>query len=373
MTLSARATQPEPDCDDLAQAIETAARPCDGDGAYPRAALDILFARGLTQPEALLADPSRGGMTRLLGLLAAVGRGDASVGRLIEGHANALELIDRTASRPLRERVFAAVRSGALLGVWGADPRDNRLKASWDPDGLKLCGAKIYCSGAEGLSAALVLADGPGEGRTLLYVQNDGRLTVDTSAWQPLGMRASGSHQVIFDGVTIDSNAIVCDGASYLADPWFTGGAMRFAAVQAGVARGLAEIATAHLVAQERADAPHQAARLGDAAVALAGIEGTLALAASAWDEGCEPGASTYAAARAASHGDLARVAAERALLEIADLVQRAVGLSGLIAPHALEPRLRDALTYLRQPNPDGAREAVGRAFAAGLFAVQTR
>ncbi|WP_299365057.1 hypothetical protein [uncultured Paracoccus sp.] len=36
-----------------------------------------------------------------------------------------------------------------------------------------------------------------------------------------------------------------------------------------------------------------------------------------------------------------------------------------LFAPYPLERRLRDVLTYVRQPNPDAAREAAGRAFAA--------
>lgn len=369
MNRSVRLAPPDPIRYDLVRALEEAAAPCDADGAYPRAAMDLLAARGLTSPEALLPGLGRGGLGRLLRLLAEVGQGDASVGRLLEGHANALELIDRVAPTDLRNRTLAAVRDGAMMGVWGADPLENRLCARRDGATIRLHGVKIFCSGADGLDAAIVLADGPEEGRTLLLVPLDGRIEVDSSAWRPLGMRASGSHRVVFDGVTLNAaEALVCDGGAYLADPWFSGGAMRFAAVQSGVARGLAEVAAAHLVWQERSGAPHQAARLGSAAVALAGLEGTLDLAAAAWDAGCTPSASGSAAARAAAYGHLARVGAERALLEVTDLVQRAVGLGGLIAPHPLERRLRDALTYVRQPNPDGAREATGRAFAAGLF-----
>jgi alkylation response protein AidB-like acyl-CoA dehydrogenase len=83
---------------------------------------------------------------------------------------------------------------------------------------------------------------------------------------------------------------------------------------------------------------------------------------------GASPGASPGAAERAAAFGNLARVSAGRALLEAADIAQRAVGLSALMDDHPLNRRLRDALTYVRQPNPDGAKEAAGRAFAAGLF-----
>lgn len=369
MILSARAAQPEPLDDDLARDLETAAAPCDVDGAYPRAAMDILVARGLTGIGALLPERARNGMAGVLRLLAEAGRGDASVGRLLEGHANALELVHRLAPAAVRDLVFEAVAGGAILGVWGADPASGRLRARRDGDILRLQGGKMFCSGADGIDMALVLADGPDDGRSLILVPVNEALGIDRRAWRPLGMRASGSHLVAFDGVTLDpARDVICDGAAYLRDPWFTGGAMRFAAVQAGVARGLAEVAAAHLVRQDRASAPHQADRLGNAAAAVAALEGVLAAAAATWDEGCAPRASERVREQAAAYGNLARVAAERTLLEVADLVQRAVGLTGLLAPHPLERRLRDALTYVRQPNPDGAREAVGRAFAEGLF-----
>lgn len=368
MSLPASARRSEGPLRTLAGRLEQIAAPADAEDRYPREAMEVLVEEGLTRPDGLVPDRLHGGMGRLLRVLACVGQGDASVGRLLEGHANALELIYRVAPAPLRARAFEEVCRGAVYGIWGADPPKNRLRAQFDGARYCLSGEKLFCSGADGLDAALVLADGKGDERLLLFVPLDDRLEVDRSAWRPLGMRASGSHRVVFDGMSAGPEAVVCDGAAYLADPWFSGGAMRFAAVQAGVARSLAEAATAHLVERERATAPHQAARLGAAAAALVGLEGTLERAAAAWDAGCAPGAAAGAAEKAAAHGHIARVAAERALLEIADLVQRAVGLAGLIAPHPLERRLRDALTYVRQPNPDGAREAAGRAFAAGLF-----
>jgi alkylation response protein AidB-like acyl-CoA dehydrogenase len=370
MSFSASAPQPEPSIRHLPGRLERIAAPADADGRYPQAAMELLVREGLTRPESLVPVRLRGSMGQLLRVPASVGQGDASVGRLLEGHANALELLVRVAPAPLRTGALQKVRDGALYGVWGADPPENALRAEFDGGRYRLSGAKLFCSGVDGLDAALVLAAADGDRRLLLFIPIDDAFEVDRSAWRPLGMRASGSHRVVFDGVTVGPEAVVCDGAAYLAEPWFSGGAMRFAAVQAGVARGLAEVAAAHLVERERADAPHQAARLGAAAVALIGLEGTLARAAAAWDAGCAPDAPASAAAAAAAHGHLARVAAERALIEVADLVQRAVGLGGLIAPHPLERRLRDALTYVRQPNPDGAREAAGRAFVAGHFAA---
>jgi alkylation response protein AidB-like acyl-CoA dehydrogenase len=120
--------------------------------------MELLAQEGLTRPESLLPDRRRGGMGRLLRVLACVGQGDASVGRLLEGHANALELLASVAPAPLRERALEQARRGALYGVWGADPPENPLRAEFDDGRYRLSGAKLFCSGADGLDAALVLA-----------------------------------------------------------------------------------------------------------------------------------------------------------------------------------------------------------------------
>lgn len=361
-------TRPErPRAEPLRETVARLAAPCDADGAFPRSALAAVVAAGWTAPARC---GRAAGMARLLELLRELGRGDASVARLVEGHANALELIDRLAPEPLRGTALSLAAGGALYGVWGADPPEGRLVAERDAEGWTLSGAKAFCSGAGDLDAALVLADvAEGEGgRILAFVPRDAGLAVDRDAWRPLGMRASASHAVRFEAVRVGPGAVVCDGAAYLADPWFTGGAMRFAAAHAGAARGLADAARAALTARGRAGAPHQAARLGDIAAELAGLDGLLRTAAEAWEAGTRPGAPVRAARRAAAMGTLSRVAAERALMRVATVAQRAVGLGGLIAPHPLERRLRDALTYVRQPAPDAAREAAGAAFAEGVL-----
>lgn len=58
MIISARAALPEPSHEDLALAVEEAARAYDADSGYPRTALDILVDLGLTLPEALRHPPS---------------------------------------------------------------------------------------------------------------------------------------------------------------------------------------------------------------------------------------------------------------------------------------------------------------------------
>lgn len=59
-------------------------------------------------------------------------------------------------------------------------------------DDPRLSGAKIFCSGAEGLDAALVLDDGPDTDRTLLLVPIDVRLDVDLIAVVPFSSKHGG-------------------------------------------------------------------------------------------------------------------------------------------------------------------------------------
>ena len=60
-------------------------------------------------------------LRRLLRVLAAIGRGNLSVGRIYEGHVNALLLIRRFGT-PSQQKYFeTAATGGALFGVWNTD------------------------------------------------------------------------------------------------------------------------------------------------------------------------------------------------------------------------------------------------------------
>lgn len=52
---------------------------------------------------------------------------------------------------------------------------------------------------------------------------------------------------------------------------------------------------------------------------------------------------------------NLARLAVERAALELITLVQRGLGLSAFVKGRSVEQVMRDLATYLRQPAPDEA------------------
>ena len=91
-----------------------------------------------------------------------VARADGSVGRILDGHLNAVERLAVQAPPELRDRELAAVAAGGLrAGVWGADPRARRGaagRASSRPPGEALRGVRRSARARAACDRALVLA-----------------------------------------------------------------------------------------------------------------------------------------------------------------------------------------------------------------------
>ena len=94
---------------------------------------------------------------------------------------------------------------------------------------------------------------------------------------------------------------------------------------------------------------PHQAARLGQAVMAVETARLWAERAAFLAEVDNKDAEATVA------YVNLARLAVERAALDLMELVQRSIGLSSFIRPHPIERMVRDLATYLRQPAPDRA------------------
>ena len=115
--------------------------------------------------------------------------------------------------------------------------------------------------------------------------------------------------------------------------------------------RGASPSATAFGGDEPRKD-PHQAARLGRAAMAVETARLWVAQAATITGAplGSRPPEQLVA------YVNLARLAVEPAALDLMQLVQRSVGLQAFLRPNPIERISRDLATYLRQPGPDRAR-----------------
>lgn len=342
--------------DALSRAIAAGAARHDAEGAFPADGFAELAAFGV------VGDPpiGPGETASLLRLLAAVGRGDLSTGRIFEGHVNAMILLAQHGTEAQRGAWRAEAQAGRLFGVWNTDKPDAPLRL----EAGVLAGAKNFASGVDGLSRAIVTVP-DAAGRLMLMVPLDG-LPVDRSWWRPLGMRASGSHLVDFTGVAPAPDWFLGAPDAYVAEPWFGGGAIRFAAVHVGGMHAVFDVALDHLRRTERAEDPYQAHRIARMGIAVETGYAWLDRAAEAWDAAVLAGGEGPTAARLTATANATRSAVEAAAMTVLDEAERAVGAVGFIAPHRLERLVRDLRTYLRQPNPDGALRAAGLAMAKG-------
>jgi alkylation response protein AidB-like acyl-CoA dehydrogenase len=143
-----------------------------------------------------------------------------------------------------------------------------------------------------------------------------------------------------------------------LRKPDFSAGAWRFAAVHCGGIEAVLGALRDHHRRTGRGSDPHQAARLGQVAIAAA--------TARLWVEAsAERAEAADADDHAVAFSNLARLAVERAGLDAVELAQRSVGLQAFLRPHPLERLCRDLETYLRQPAPDRALTEAAAHFLA--------
>ena len=331
----------------------------DHDAGFPADDVAALARSGLLGAPVPWEDGGAGlgaepGAAALCAVLTRIGYGSLALGRLYEGHVNALQLIARHGSPGQRRRLFADACAGALFGVWNTEPPGGGLTLGRDADavgdGLVLRGVKTFASGAGFVTRALVTArDRAGDGSSMLVVPLAPDTRADLSAWRAHGMRASATGTLDFDGLRVGRDTVVGEPGAYFAQPHFSGGAWRFLAVQLGGIEAVLDAWRAHLRATKRGEDPHQLARLGEGAVAVE--------TARLWVERAAAAVGDVDAAPDAviAYVNLARTAVERAGLDTLQLAQRSVGLQGFLRDHPLERLSRDLATYLRQPGPDFA------------------
>lgn len=286
----------------------------------------------------------------ILSELYRAGRADLPLGRLLEGHVDAGQIVRRYGTAGQVAAMRAAIAGGAMLGVWNAALPDEPLRL----ESGRLTGGKSYASGAGILTHALVTADGEGGTTLLLLDLADVPPTIDAGWWRTTGMQRSETHQVRWPDAPVPADAVIGAANAYAGEPYFSGGALRFVAVQAGGVAALFDHSRDHLLRTGRADDPFQAARLAELFWLADAAAGIVRRAATEWFE-------------SDGEGRLARVAAAR--LAVADLAERAiavaqnaVGLAGQFLSHPLSATLSDLAVYLRQPAPDAQRLRVGRA-----------
>lgn len=338
----------------------------DQDAAFPVADIAALATAGLL---AAPLPPDLGGVglgtapagTRACAdVLRRIGRASLVLGRLYEGHVNALRLVLGHAGATTRIESAAAAHAGTLFAVWNTDPPDAApLRVAIEAGCLRLTGRKVLCSGAGHVGQSLVTARDGDAVRLVLVPLAPGERH-DLSGWTAQGMRASATGTLDFTGLELPLSALVGDPDAYARQPDFSAGAWRFAAVQTGGVEALADALRQHHRRTGRGGDALQAARFGELALA--------AQTARLWVEAAAARAEALDAGDGAvAFVNLARTAVERAAMDAIALTQRSIGLPAMLRPHDAERIARDLATYIRQPAPD---RALGAAAAHVLAAA---
>jgi len=312
-------------------------------------------------------------------ILTAIGEGDASVGllaaNLLMAHAAQAarphwpaayydDLLDRSATGPA---LVNAIRAEPELGApaRGGLPRTAARRTA---GGWVLTGRKAYATGGTGLAYHVVWAvvDEPEPARVGHFVvPGDAPGITWIETWDHLGLRASNTHDVSYDGVELPADAFVeiprgPDGV--YRDPAAAAGPAGFGhpALYIGVARA-ARSAFTEFARNRVPSALGKPIAQTERIQAVAGeidlqivqaetlLHGAL-LRLEAGDTGLLPELSVV------------KVAIGRAVIAAAQTAVAALGNPGLSRHHPLERHLRDALCIrVHPPQEDAALLTAGR------------
>ena len=305
--------------------------------AAPAEALRALVDAGLDR----LPRPGQGATLARWRALAAAGAHDLSLAKLFEGHTDALAILHEAGDTEL------AVPA-ALWATWCAEPPDARLLLVPGANGNYLLrGRKAWCSGARDATHAVVSCWSP-EGAAMLAAVDlrQAGVTVTGDGWHAVGMAASASVDVHFDGVP----ATPLGGPDfYVQRAGFWHGGAGVAACWFGAATRLAEVLRERLI--ERND-PHRLAQLGEVTVALQGCAALLREAAAGIDRAPHDNAMPAALT--------VRLGVEAGATLTLNAVGRALGAGPLCKDAAFARLVADLPVFMRQSHAERDQQALG-------------
>ena len=302
-------------------------------------ALKALQEEGLDQ----LPLPGSGETLARFSRLAQVAGHDLRLCKLFEGHTDALAIIAELDS-PLPPL-------GSTWGMWAAEPPTARVQVRQDGHRLRLDGRKAWCSGAAVVSHGLLTAwDEQGRQQLVAVQMDQPGITVTNEGWNAVGMAATGSVEVLFDGAL---GIAVGGPGDYLARPGFWQGGVGIAACWYGAAQRLAESLREHC---SKRPEPHALAHLGAVDSALNGAACVLRASAEQIDR--DPKADAQQLAQQT------RACIEEAVEQVMRHVGRAVGAG----PYCKDPHFAQLMTdlpvYVRQSHAERDLAGLGELVA---------
>jgi alkylation response protein AidB-like acyl-CoA dehydrogenase len=289
--------------------------------------------------------PGSGDTATRFAALADCASDDLSLGRLAEGHIDALAILHEAGKAP--------IEPGLIYGVWAARSGSGGTSAHRGAGGWYLSGTKPFCSGSGLIERALVTADSPDGYRLFDIAVADNVTHAQPDSWVAVGMADSLSSTLEFGGPALPESWAIGGPGFYLDRPGFWHGAVGVAACWYGGARGLVDRLSESLAAS---CSDVVAAELGHARAHVAAMHAILDQAARAIDEDPDDhraGARERAlAARHAVHESCQRVL---------EHVAAGGGARPLCHDRAQGQRAADLYVYLAQHHGPQDAVALGR------------
>jgi alkylation response protein AidB-like acyl-CoA dehydrogenase len=178
----------------------------------------------------VLPKPGSGGTPARFAALADWATRDLSLGRLVEGHVDALAILAEAGK---------IVDSGAVYGVWAARQSVGGTTAVRVAEGWHLEGTKAFCSGSTRIDRALVTAECEDGYRLFDISVAENVKGAHAGSWPAVGMADSLSETLEFGGPPVPTSRAIGPPNFYLERPGFWFGATGVAACWYGGARGL--------------------------------------------------------------------------------------------------------------------------------------
>ncbi len=307
----------------------------------------------------------------MLLILKKIGWGNLAVGRIFEGHVNALQIIQTFGTRSQIAHYASEARDRhKIFGVWNAEANDGVKVIPLDNGRYQLQGSKTFCSGAGYVERPFVNGALPEGGWQMCIVPMEQvKTNSDSSWWMPSGMKATASYKIDFSNVELDTESIIAQPEDYNRQPWLSAGAIRFTAVQLGGAEALFDATRQYLHSLNRTNDPYQEARIGQMAIAiesgnlwLKGAADLIADYAPTFGGDChQQNPNSDRIDRLVIYVNMARTAIEQICMDVIQLCERSVGTRGLLPPYPMERIIRDLSLYLRQPSFDATLQSVGK------------
>ena len=206
-----------------------------------------------------------------------IAKSDLSLARCWEGHANSLSLLDGIATPDQKARWFAGViERGDKWVAWSGEPQAREPAARQQcgttitrvADGYIVEGTKVFATSATAAQWAILLVslDGPGgirhaggdvDSQLLLCCDlSDPSVTMDSSWWDPIGMRGTVSYLVRFNRTFISETNSIGYPGQYVKEAWQTYFIPHYAATFLGAAEAAYDFALDYVTNQKKRAIP---------------------------------------------------------------------------------------------------------------------